>query len=80
MKTKTAKVERMYSIPQVAELTGYSPNTVRGYFRNRAGVLKPKKNGKMFIRIPESVYLEWVRESSTPIISKSLTEALSRRA
>lgn len=57
-------LERHYSVPEIAEMWGLSPQTVREMFRNEPGVLQTKlrtlRSGKrqnVAFRIPETVLL-----------------------
>jgi len=55
--------ERHYSVVEIAELWGLSPDTVRALFRDTPGVLKidrPKTRSKrayLTIKVPETVML-----------------------
>jgi hypothetical protein len=55
--------ENVYTVPEVAKLTGYSPQTITRLFENESGVLileRKKPGGKRrhyrSIRIPRAVY------------------------
>ena len=59
-----AALEKHYTVGEVAELWGWSGNTVRKLFRDEAGVLQSnlpslmrRKKRNVSLRIPESVML-----------------------
>jgi hypothetical protein len=64
MENTAPALERHYTITQVAELWGWSDETVRRTFRDAPGVLRTKlpslrarKRQNITLRIPESVLL-----------------------
>jgi len=59
--TETICIERHYTVAQIAEMWGYSTDTIRRTFENEPGVigigkrLTVRKRRHITIRIPESV-------------------------
>ena len=76
-----AALEKHYTVVEVAELWQFSPDTVRGLFRNRPGVLKVgtgetrHKRAYISLRIPESVTVPGDRRSTAAGLSGATTSA-----